>query len=137
MGVVRFTRATTRWPVVGAWPLALGIVWTVLVGVFVLLKPAGSDATLCVFRNVTGLACPTCGSSRAALAVVQGRPVEAIVFNPFVTAAGALAIAWLAVRVGFGRRIEIDLSPRQFRLVWVVIAALLGANWVYLILGHS
>ena len=137
MGVVRFTRATTRWPVVGAWPLALGIVWAVLVGVFVLLKPAGSDATLCVFRNVTGLPCPTCGSSRAALAVVRGRPLEAIVLNPFVTVAGALAIAWLTVRVGFGRRIEIDLAPRQFRLVWVVIAALLGANWVYLILGHS
>ncbi len=137
MGVVRFTRATTRWPVVGAWPLALGIVWTALVGVFVLLKPAGSDATLCVFRNVTGLPCPTCGSSRAALAVVQGRPLEAIVLNPLVTVAGALAIAWLAVRVGFGRRIEIDLAPRQRRLAWVVIGALLGANWVYVILGHT
>ncbi len=137
MGAVRITRATTRWPVVGAWPLALGIVWTVLVGVFVLLKPAGSDATLCVFRNVTGLPCPTCGSSRAALAVVQGRPLEAIVFNPFVTVAGALAIAWLTVRVGFGRRIGIDLSTRQRRLVWVVIGALLGANWVYVILGHT
>ncbi len=137
MGVVRLTRATTRWPVVGVWPLALGIVWTVLVGVFVLLKPAGSDATLCVFRNVTGLPCPTCGSSRAAIAVVQGRPLDAIVFNPFVTIAGALAIAWLTVRVGFGRRIEIDLASRQRRLVWVVIGALLGANWVYVILEHT
>ncbi len=137
MGVVRFTRATTRWPVVGAWPLALGIVWTVLVGVFVLLKPAGNDATLCMFRNVTGLPCPTCGSSRAALAVVQGRPLEAIVFNPFVTVAGALAIAWGTVRVGFGRRIEIDLASRQRRLVWVVIGVLLGANWVYVVLGHT
>ncbi len=137
MGVVRLTRATTRWPVVGAWPLVLGIVWTVLVGVFVLLKPAGSEATLCVFRNVTGVPCPTCGSSRAALAVVQGRPLEAIVFNPFVTVAGALAIAWGTVRVGFGRRIEIDLASRQRRLVWVVIGALLGANWVYVILGPT
>jgi len=137
MGIVRFTRATTRWPLVGAWPLALGIVWTVLVGAFVLLKPAGSDATLCVFRNVTGLPCPTCGSSRAALAVVQGRPLEAIAFNPFVTVAGALAITWLAVRVGFGRRIEIDLAPRYLMLVWVVIGALLGANWVYVILEST
>ena len=137
MGIVRFTRATTRWPLVGAWPLALGIVWTVLVGAFVQLKPAGSDATLCVFRNVTGVPCPTCGSSRAALAVVQGRPLEAIGFNPLVTVAGALAIAWLTVRVGFGRRIEIDLASRQRRLVWVVIGALLGANWVYVILGQT
>ncbi len=137
MRVVRLTLATTRWPVVGAWPLVVGIVWTVLVGVFMLLKPAGSDATLCVFRNVTGLPCSTCGSSRAAIAVVQGRPLDAIVLNPFVTIAGALAIAWLTVRVGFGRRIEIDLASRQRRLVWVVIGALLGANWVYVILEHT
>ena len=137
MGVVRFTRATTRWPVVGAWPLALGTVWVTLVGVFVLLKPAGSDATLCVFRNLSGLPCPTCGSSRAALAAIQGRPLDAIVLNPFVTVAGALVIAWLTVRVGFRRRIEVDLAPRQRRLVWIVITALLCANWVYVILGPT
>ena len=137
MGVVRITRANTRWPAVGAWPLALGILWTVLVGVSVLLKPAGSEATLCVFRNVTGLPCPTCGSTRAALSAVQGRPLDAIAFNPFVTVAGALSIGWLAMRVGFRRRIEINLAPRQRTLVWVVIAALLGANWVYVILGNT
>jgi len=137
MGVVRFTRATTRWPVVGVWPLALGIVWTALVGAFVLLKPAGSDATLCVFRNLTGVPCPTCGSSRAVLAVVQGRPLEAIAFNPFVTAVGALAIAWLAVRVGLGRRIEIDLAPRHRTPAWIAIGTLLSANWVYVVLAHA
>ncbi len=137
MAVVRFNRAPGRWPAVDRLPLAVLLVWTVLVGVFVLLKPAGNDATLCMFRNVTGLPCPTCGSSRAALAVVRGRPLEAIVFNPFVTVAGALAIAWLTVRVGFGRRIEIDLASRQRRLVWVAIGALLGANWVYVVLGHT
>jgi len=136
MGVVRITRATTRWPVIGVWPLALGIVWVVLVGVFVLLKPADSEATVCVFRNVTGVPCPTCGSTRAALAAVGGHPLEAIVFNPLVTVAGALTIAWLVLRVGFRRRIEFDLVPRQRTLVWIVIAALFGANWVYVILGH-
>ncbi len=137
MAVVRFNRAPGRWPAVGRLPLAVLLVWAVLVGVFMLLKPADSDATLCVFRNVTGVPCPTCGSSRAALAVVQGRPLEAIVLNPLVTVAGALAIAWFAVRVGFGRRIEIDLAPRQRRLAWVVIGVLVCVNWVYLILGHT
>jgi hypothetical protein len=136
MGVVRITRATTRWPVIGAWPLALGIVWAVLVGVFVLLKPADSEATVCVFRNVTGVPCPTCGSTRAALAAIEGRPIEAIVFNPLVTVAGALTIAWLVLRVGCRRRIEFDLAPRQRTLVWIVIGVLFGANWVYVILGH-
>ena len=137
MGVVRITQATARWPVVGVWPLVLGIVWTVLVVVFVLVKPPDSDATVCVFRNVTGVPCPTCGSTRAALAAVQGRPFDAIVFNPFVTVAGALAIAWLVMRVGFRRRIEIDLAPRHRTLVWIVLGVLFGANWVYVILGHS
>ncbi len=133
MAVIRFNRAPSRWPAVGRLPLAVLLVWAVLVGVFMLLKPAGSDATLCMFRNVTGLPCPTCGSSRAALAVARGRPLDALVFNPLMTAAAALAITWLGVRVVLARRLELDLSPAM----WSVIAVLLGANWVYVILEHT
>lgn len=137
MPVVRFSRADRRWPAVGALPLALLLTWAVLVGVFMLLKPDGSDATLCVFRNVTGVPCPTCGSTRAALAAVHGRPLDALMLNPFVTVAVIVTAACLVVRIGFARRIELDLAPRQAAMAWVVFVALLGANWVFVIQGHT
>lgn len=116
---------------------ALLVTWAALVGVFILLKPAGSDATLCVFRNVTGAPCPACGSSRAALAAVRGRPLDAFMLNPFITVAGVALAAWLIARVGFRRRIEIDLGPRQTILAWIAVAVLFGANWAYVIRLHA
>ena len=53
--------------------MAAVVVWAALVGLFVVVKLAGIDVTLCMFRNATGLPCPACGSTRAALAVADGR----------------------------------------------------------------
>lgn len=137
MGFIHLERARRRWPAIGTAPMAAVVVWTVLVGVFVLVKPAGSDATLCVFRNATGVPCPACGSTRAALAVADGRPLDAMAHNPLMTIAGVLAAAWLVMRVGFARQVEIDL-PRWAGLpVWAALAALLAANWIYVIARHG
>lgn len=134
MAVVRFNRADRRWPAVDLLPMALLGVWVALVGVFMLVKPAGSDATLCVFRNLTGVPCPTCGSTRAALAVARGHLLEALALNPLVTAAAFAALAWLAVRIGL--RISIRLNVAAW-LTSVVFVVLLAANWAYVILGHA
>ena len=40
----------------------------------------------CVFHQVTGFECPGCGSTRALHALVHGRVIEALRFNPFLFA---------------------------------------------------
>jgi hypothetical protein len=40
----------------------------------------------CVFRQVTGLECPGCGTTRALHALLHGRVGEAFRFNPFLFA---------------------------------------------------
>jgi len=137
MGFVRLDRARRRWPAIGVAPMAAVVVWAAMVGVFMLVKPADSDVTLCMFRNATGLPCPACGSTRAAFAVADGRPLDAVAHNPFVTIAAVLGAAWLVLRVGFARRVVIDLPPRARVLVWAALAALLGANWIYVIARHG
>jgi hypothetical protein len=89
----------------------------------------------CPFRALTGLPCPTCGASRAALLLARFEPVEAFVRFPLaalgwtVLIAGGLA-AGVAALLGRG------LPELPNRLSWpariAVVAALLG-NWVYLI----
>ncbi len=135
---VRLDRAPRRWPQVGVAPVAVGVVWAALVGVFVLVKPAGSEATLCLLGNATGLPCPTCGSTRAALAVADGRLLDAVMLNPLMTVAMLIGLVWLALRVGFARRIELNLTRPARGLAWGAMAVLLGANWVWVIarLGH-
>ena len=111
MRCIRVDRAPRRWPEVGFAPVAVGIVWAALVVVFVLVKPAGTEATPCLFRNATGLPCPTCGSTRAALAVADGRLLDAVMLNPLMTVGILVGVLWLALRVGFACRIELNLTP--------------------------
>jgi len=41
---------------------------------------------LCPLRLCTGLQCPTCGSTRSLLALLSGRPLQSIEFNPALIA---------------------------------------------------
>ena len=115
-------------------PVALALLWLVMVGVFELLRPAlRLDLTLCMFRNVTGVPCPTCGTTRMLLALARGQPVDALLFNPFTFAVSMLGAIWLILRLGFGRRLSLDLGRAARRRVWIVVTILFLFNWAYLI----
>ncbi len=152
MSVARPIRLWPTWTV----PLGCGLVWLALVGVFEWLRPAGSDVTLCLFRNATGLPCPTCGTTRAVLAAADGRVLDAALFNPFVVIAAIVGGVWLVVTFGcrglaqFGRcataqtrrmnsagRTGASAGRRPYGALKIVLGAvaalLFVANWGYLI----
>ncbi len=89
----------------------------------------------CALREWTGWPCPTCGSTRAALALAGLRVGEALRLNPLVTVAllgflagGLAAPLWVALRA------PLPVMPTRWPRSWKV--ALVGsmlANWAYLI----
>lgn len=65
----------------------------VLLGVFLLLRYDPVDAAFfpkCVLHSWTGLHCPGCGATRAMHALVHGRPLEAVRFNPLLVVGGPI-----------------------------------------------
>ncbi|MFM7462917.1 MAG: DUF2752 domain-containing protein [Actinomycetota bacterium] len=48
---------------------------------------------LCIFRNLTGLPCPFCGSTRSVGQILQGDLSEALAFNPI----GFLVVALIVI----------------------------------------
>jgi hypothetical protein len=57
----------------------------------------GRPATLCLLRAVTGVPCPLCGSTTAAVELGAGRPLAALAASPLAVLGGAaLALAPLA-----------------------------------------
>jgi hypothetical protein len=53
----------------------------------------GRPQTLCLLRAATGVPCPLCGTTTAAVAVGQGRPLAALAASPLaVLAAAALLV---------------------------------------------
>ncbi len=44
--------------------------------------------TLCLFKKLTGLPCPSCGTTRSLLALIDGHLVDSLLINPFGAALG-------------------------------------------------
>lgn len=108
--------------------LALTPLWPSLTS---LLRP-------CAFRALTGLPCPTCGTTRAALAVLDADLAAAWAVNPLATVAvvaflagGLVAPAWVWAGGPLPR-----LGPRAWRLVVLALLLAALANWGYLLLSR-
>jgi len=89
----------------------------------------------CAFRQLTGVPCPTCGTTHAAVALLEGRPLAAFAANPLAALAalvllggGFAAPLWLAVRG------EVPVIPTPLPR-WLRSAALLAlaASWLWVI----
>ncbi len=118
----------------------LALVWgftsVVALGMVSLAGKLAPFLPRCTFRHLTGLPCPTCGSTRAVLALLEGRPLEAVLWNPLAVLAGTLfLLGGLAAPVWAVFRLPVPVVPkagwRGFRVI--VVAALL-ANWLYLVI---
>jgi len=87
----------------------------------------------CLFRAVTGIPCPTCGGTRALLALARLDIPAALAWNPLVTL-GALVFVLggvVALARAFGGRGVPDGPPPR----WAGAAAGLAfvANWAFVI----
>lgn len=88
---------------------------------------------LCPFHAVTGLPCPTCGGTRALLALARLDPVSALAWNPLVALAAAVFLAGglvALVRALRGRGVA-DVPARPWLRAAAALA--LAANWAFVI----
>jgi hypothetical protein len=114
------------------WALVLVASWGLLVAAsFVLGNVADRAGPTCLLRRTTGIPCPTCGSTRAALAAGRGRLLEAFALNPFIVVAGAVAAVMIALRLVTAQRFR--LAPRWHRTAWIGLGVALLANWAWVI----
>jgi hypothetical protein len=89
----------------------------------------------CPFRALTGLPCLSCGTTRTAVALLGGRPLDALATNPLAAAAGIAFIVgglvapiWAALRLPVPR-----LAVRPTRSLRLALVLLLLADWAWLI----
>ncbi len=68
----------------------------------------GAIPALCPFKAMTGIACPGCGMTRAITSLIDGRPGDALLYNPFC-----------------------------FFLLFIILASILPERWWPRTLGHA
>ncbi len=92
---------------------------------------------MCAWHRLTGLPCLTCGSTRAAAALLAGDPCLALRLQPLMVVGGAAALAALSAYswclLARRRVVSLRLGPPERRLAWAVLAVLVALNWAYLV----
>ncbi len=91
----------------------------------------------CPLRDLTGLPCPTCGGTHAAVALAHGRPAEAFTTSPLVAGALVLFSIWLmaglATTLVPAWRHELVLGPREKRTARFLAVLLVLWGWAWVI----
>jgi hypothetical protein len=122
----------------GAPPLGaiFGGIGLLAAGVVGLLGLDRVPLTFCMFKGLTGLPCPTCGSTRTAARLFELDPVGALLMNPFTTVLAVVIAAWAVADVILlprRRALRVGLSRSAGRVFRVVAFVAFFANWVYLL----
>jgi hypothetical protein len=120
-------------PPLGLVFFGIGLLAAAAVG---LLRLDRLPLTLCVFKGLTGLPCPTCGSTRTLGRLFALDFAGAWSQNPLATLGAVAVAAWgLADLALLPRRraLGLEIAPRLGpALRWGALVLFL-ANWVYLI----
>jgi hypothetical protein len=118
----------------------LALLWLAAAASSVVLRPVWLAIApylgRCAFRTWTGVPCPTCGTTRAAVAFLGGNLMDAFLANPLATVAGLVFVAGAPVAVFwvFGG-LPVPRFPTPIpRWCRLGIIGVILVNWGYVIL---
>lgn len=102
------------------------------------LLPILSFAPDCVFKGLTGISCPACGSTRSVVHLAHGDILSALTINPLTTLCLMAAIVFFIsslMSVAFDLpRINVILADKEKNVMRAGVAMILLAQWAYLII---
>lgn len=98
-----------------------------------------NEIGLCMFKHVTNIPCPSCGSTRSILSLFQGHFLEAIYWNPiglllvFIMIASPIWIAYDLVSrketlLNFYKKTESYLKQKR---IAIPVILLIITNWIW------
>lgn len=99
---------------------------------------AGFPTPPCPLHALTGIPCPTCGTTRGLVALFHGDMRTATAFNPLIMAGILAAVFYTAYAaaavLGLIPRWRVSLSPKAALAARIILTALFVSDWVYLFL---
>jgi hypothetical protein len=131
---LRISAAPGR-PPLGAIFGAIGVLAGIAVAVLHLDR---LPVVFCTFKALTGLPCPTCGSTRALGRLALFDVAGAFTMNPLATLVFGLVAVWAFVDLMLlpqRRALSLEVQPRLRWVLRTTALVLFLANWVYLLVA--
>jgi hypothetical protein len=103
-----------------------------------MLEHEHTEFTVCIFKNVTGWACPSCGITRSVLSLLHGRIGEALWINPLGILAALLLVlipVWLIRDVVLNQQSFLKVfrqaedAIRTKKSIYIPLIMLVVINW--------
>lgn len=116
--------------------LFAGYLW---VGWNLVHPPSGNSFTPCPLKNLTGIACPSCGTTRSVIAVANGNLQQAAFINPLGIVASIIMVV-LPFWIAYDLLLKKDTLQRGYnktedflrnRIVIAIAALLMITNWIW------
>ena len=103
------------------------------------LKDHFPEFTVCFFKNITGLPCPSCGATRAAAMIVDGNIVSSFLLNPLGIILVMIMLVvpvWLCYDLilkknGLYNSFLLNESRIRQKKTAYILTALILINWVW------
>lgn len=117
----------------------LAFLWLVAAASAVALRPMwlalAPHLRACTFRSLTSIPCPSCGTTRAATAFLNGDLLTAFAANPLAAAAGLFFVAGAPIAVLWTvARWPVPALPSPLpRWVRLAMVGLIVANWAWVV----
>jgi hypothetical protein len=98
-----------------------------------------SGLNICMFKHATGFACPSCGSTRSVLSILEGNFDAALMMNPlgFLGSFALIVVPFLGIAGRWRKRnllgelmTRMELLARQPRIA-VPLVAIVLCNWAW------
>ena len=95
--------------------------------------------TPCIFKNMTGIACPSCGVTRSVLLLMHGNVESAILMNPLgliITSIMVIAPFWLLYDVSLKKETLYNSYKKAENVlktpyIAILLFVLIAANWAW------
>ena len=99
----------------------------------------GGELGVCLFKQLTGIPCPSCGSTRSVLSLLSGDLTGALIWNPFgfiLMSILVISPSWILYDVITQKQslFHYYIKSEQFlRRKWIVFSAigLVLLNWIW------
>lgn len=115
----------------------LVIIVSIIAGYFILFyfNPIPENRTICIFKNITGQACPACGSTRATQLIFQGKIQQSILINPLALISNIgilISIVWMIVDIAKNKETLLPFLCRDWALsTKITIMLIIIINWLW------